>query len=113
MGHVFIPDVLQKQIKFYLSADSSRQLKDVQADVKKRLKEKIRLESYSCVCWYIVIITTIQHNIIYIMYFAEIGVEVNHAVAELFHILSQQLISIGYPVIQVSHLIVGVSSVNY
>lgn len=44
------------------------------------------------------------------MYFAEIGVQVNHAVAELFHILSQQLISVGNPVIQVSHLVVGVSS---
>lgn len=67
------------------------------------------MESYSSDCWSIVTTTT-HHNIYIVMYFAEIGVEVNHAVAELFHILCQQLISIGYPIIQVSHLVVGVSS---
>lgn len=38
---------------------------------------------------------------------AEVGVKVHHAVAELLHVLRQQLVYVGYPVIQVPHLVVG------
>lgn len=40
---------------------------------------------------------------------AEVGVEVHHAVAELLHVLRQELVCIGYPIIQVSHFVVGES----
>lgn len=41
-----------------------------------------------------------------VWYFAEVGVEVHHTVAEFLHILCQQLVGIGYPVVQVSHFVV-------
>lgn len=40
---------------------------------------------------------------------AEVGVKVHHAVAELLHVLRQELVCIGYPIIQVSHFVVGES----
>lgn len=43
---------------------------------------------------------------------AEIRVELGHRVAELVHVLGQQLVSIGYPVVQVTHLVVGEAPVN-
>lgn len=45
-------------------------------------------------------------------YLAEVGVQVHNTVAELLHVLRQQLVCIGYPVIQVSHFVVGVTSVT-
>lgn len=45
-------------------------------------------------------------------YLAEVGVEVNHAVAELLHVLCQQLVCVGYPVVQVAHLVVRVAPVE-
>lgn len=45
-----------------------------------------------------------------IWYLAEIGVKIHHTVAELLHILCQELVRIGDPVIQVSHFIVGEAS---
>lgn len=45
-------------------------------------------------------------------YLAEVGVQVHNTVAELLHVLCQQLVCIGYPVIQVSHFVVGVTSVT-
>lgn len=40
---------------------------------------------------------------------AEVGVKVHHAVAELLHVLRQELVCVGYPIIQVSHFVVGES----
>ena len=45
-------------------------------------------------------------------YLAEVGVEVHHAVAELLHVLRQQLVRVGDPVVQVAHLVVRVAPVE-
>lgn len=34
-----------------------------------------------------------------------VGVEFSHSVAKLFHVLSEQLVGVGYPVVEVSHLV--------
>lgn len=47
-----------------------------------------------------------------VWYLAEVGVQVYHTVAEFLHILCQQLVSIGYPVVQVSHFVVRETSVR-
>lgn len=44
------------------------------------------------------------------LYLAEVGVEIHHTVAEFLHILSQQLVCIGYPIVQVTHFVVGETS---
>lgn len=44
-----------------------------------------------------------------VLYLTEIGVKFYHTVTKPFHILRQQLISIGDAVIQVSHFVVCVS----
>lgn len=53
-------------------------------------------------------ITQLRANKVW--YLAEVGVKVHHTVAESLHILCQQLICIGYPVVQVSHFVVGETS---
>lgn len=40
---------------------------------------------------------------------AEVGVKIHHAVTEPLHVLRQELVCIGYPIIQVSHFVVGES----
>lgn len=43
---------------------------------------------------------------------AKIGVELHHTVAEFLHILSQELVSVCYAVVQIAHFVVGVPSEN-
>lgn len=43
-------------------------------------------------------------------YLAKVGVQVNDAVAESFHILRQQLVWVGDPVVQIAHFVVGEAS---
>lgn len=43
-------------------------------------------------------------------YLAEVGIKVHDAVAEFFNILRQQLVWIGYPVVQIAHFVVGETS---
>ena len=43
-------------------------------------------------------------------YLAEIGVEIADTVAEFFYVLREKLVSVGYSVVQVAHLVVSESS---
>lgn len=43
-------------------------------------------------------------------YLAEVGIKVHDAVAESFHILRQQLVWVGDPVVQIAHFVVGETS---
>lgn len=43
-------------------------------------------------------------------YLAEVGVKIHHTIAELLHILGQQLVCVSYPVVQVAHFVISEAS---
>lgn len=45
-----------------------------------------------------------------VLYLAQVGVEVDHTVAKFLHILCEQLVCVGYAVIQIPHFVVGETS---
>lgn len=91
-----------------LSPDGTGELEDVQSNVQQRLHKRenkvgetrvSRRNESRPICS--------EGSELRRRYLAEVGVKVHHAVAELLHVLCQELVCVGYPVIQVSHFVVG------
>lgn len=94
----------------HLSTNGTGELEDVQSNIQERLQErhnKVNIENRKrCrFCKNAMTRTSVRSR----RHLAEVGVKVHHAVAELLHVLRQELVCVGYPIIQVSHFVVGES----
>lgn len=94
----------------YLSTDGTGELVDVQSNVQERLQDtesKVTTGAAKTKTRWDTCNTTVTRTAVRRRHLAEVGVKVHHAVAELLHVLRQQLVYVGYPVVQVAHLVVG------